>query len=43
MHAVTAVDQRIGEIDHACREAADERIAVRSLERDEYDVEHERR
>ena len=43
MHTVTTLDQRVGEIDHARREAADERIAVGSLERDEYDVEHERR
>jgi hypothetical protein len=43
MHAMPAVDQRVGEVDHASREATDERIAVRTLERDEDDVEHERR
>jgi hypothetical protein len=43
MHAVPAVEQRTGEVDHPRRETADERISVRSLERDEYDVEHERR
>jgi hypothetical protein len=43
MHAVSAVEQRIREVDHARREAPDERISVRTLERDENDVEHERR
>ena len=37
-HAMTACDERRGEIVHPRGESADERVAVRSLERDKDDV-----
>ena len=40
MHEVAAIHQGVGEIDHARGQAADERIAVGSLEGDEHDVVH---
>src|SRR5439155_441442 len=39
-HAIPAVHERVGEVDHPRREAADERVTVRPLEGDEDDVIH---
>src|SRR5205807_2027364 len=42
VNEVAAIDQRVGQIDHARGETADERIAVGTLERDEHHVVHGR-
>ena len=40
MDAVAAIDEGVGQIDHARRQPAYERVAVRSFERDEHNVVH---
>ena len=42
MNEVATIDQRVGQVDHACREAADERIAVGTFEGDKHHVVHRR-